>query len=281
MRSRRRGLGLDLAGARPYRAGDDIRAIDHRASARRSSVTGNDELVVREYLTEESTQVAIIVDRRASMALFPAGLPWLSKPRAVASAVRLISDSAREARCPVSILDYEDGHRWRLPEAPAEDHPETEPDSQAFDAPPSSLDEALFAALRRDRPLASGAFLFILSDFICPPSAAGWDAVLSRGLDVVPLVIQDPIWEQSFPDVAGTTVAFTDADGSTGRRVRLTRNEVEQRRSANEQRFAELTRTLELLALDRVVLGDHRSGEVVRALSSWVEGRRDGARFIR
>ena len=36
MRSRARGYGTDLAGARPYRPGDDVRRIDWRASARLS-----------------------------------------------------------------------------------------------------------------------------------------------------------------------------------------------------------------------------------------------------
>ena len=95
-----------------------MRAIDHRASARLSSANDTDVLVVREFLTEEATRVIIVVDRSPSMGLFPQRLPWLSKPAAVAAVVRLIAESAAEARCLLGTLDWNDegSHVWCAPD---------------------------------------------------------------------------------------------------------------------------------------------------------------------
>src|SRR4051794_18255281 len=105
MRSARRGRGFDVIGSRPYRPGDDVRAIDWGASARLSAARGSDEFVVRERFTEEAPRVVIVCDRRPSMALFPPALPWLSKPEAMRAAGTLIADSTLRARGLVGYLD--------------------------------------------------------------------------------------------------------------------------------------------------------------------------------
>ena len=61
-------------------------------------------------------------------------------------------------------------------------------------------------------------------------------------MDLVPVVIQDPVWEASFPEVGGLLVPFVDA--ATGRvaRVRLSRREAAARRTHNEERLQEQLR---------------------------------------
>src|ERR687883_404834 len=98
MRSARRGTGSDVAGSRFYRPGDDMRAIDWAATARRSAARDADEFVVRERYAEEAPRVVIVADRRPEMALFPDWLPWLSKPQAVRTATMMIADSTVAAR---------------------------------------------------------------------------------------------------------------------------------------------------------------------------------------
>ena len=55
--------------------------------------------------------------------------------------------------------------------------------------------------------------------------------------DVVPVVIQDPTWEQSFPDVDGIVVPLRDPRTGRVSSARLRRKEVAARRSANRERL--------------------------------------------
>ena len=65
-------------------------------------------------------------------------------------------------------------------------------------------------------------------------------------------MIQDPVWEQSFPDVSGAAVRFVDT--RTGKPVlaALRAREVAERREENERRRDELLRALRGLDLDPV-----------------------------
>ena len=60
-----------------------------------------------------------------------------------------------------------------------------------------------------------GTFVFVLSDFLPAPSREMWLIAVEHRWDVVPVVIQDPTWEQSFPDVSGIVVSLRDP--GTGR----------------------------------------------------------------
>ena len=282
MRSRRRGLGFDLAGSRPYRPGDDIRAIDHRASARLSTARGDDQLVVREYLTEEATRVVIVVDRRPSMELYPDSLPWLSKPAAIVESVRLILTSAADAHCAAGMLDCSRPPCWLAPDGRrSADELIAQAGRGEFDASPTALDDALRPMLDVERELRAGTFVFILSDFIEGPSADVLDAMLSRGWDVVPVVMQDPVWEQSFPPVAGTVLRVADPATGDSRNVRLTEAEANGRREAHQIRRDELGERFDSFGLDVVELSSGEPSAVLEAFSAWAIGRRDGARTLR
>jgi uncharacterized protein (DUF58 family) len=258
MRSRTRGGGLDLAGARPYRSGDDVRGIDWRASARLSSIRGLDEFVVREHLADEATRIVVAVDRSPSMALFPAELPWLSKARAVEEAAAMIVESAIRAGCLVQ--------ERHVPFDAGED---------------ASLGDTLVELAERARGLAAGTFVFCFSDFLDFPADEAWQPGLARGWDLVPVVVQDPLWEQSFPDVAGALLPL--ADPATGRfvPVSLTRADVRNRRDENERRLATILRRLEELGLDWVLVSSHDRGAVLEAFRDWAQGRHFGARLAR
>lgn len=243
MRGLSRGGRADPVSSRLYRLGDDLRLVDRHATARLAAARGGDDLVVREHLTEEAAHVAVVVDRSPSMSLYPASLPWLHKPAAVGEAVRLIAESARRARSRI-------------------DRHETE-----------FLEETL-VELGTARSCGRGSFVFVLSDFLDPASEHAWAEALERGFDVVPVVIQDPLWEQSFPDVGGAVLPLVDGVGGRVRRVRLTHEEALARKTANEGRFDAMLRAFESLRLDPIVLGSARPAEVLECFRCWSDCRR-------
>ena len=207
-RSARRGPGSDVAGSRPYQAGDPVSTIDWRATARLSAARGSDEFLVHTRFADEAPRVALVVDRRPAMALYPPGLPWLSKPAALDAATRVIAASALAARAELGYLDLGDGHPFWL--RPGSRGLRLMRGRTSFAGPEDSVARSLDFLLRHGRDLAAGAFVFVLSDFLVPPPLPLWLRALSSQWDPVPVVVQDPTWERSFPDVGGVVVPVLD-----------------------------------------------------------------------
>jgi uncharacterized protein (DUF58 family) len=270
-RSLHRGGGFEIASSRQYRRGDSVRAIDWKASARMSSARHADEFVVREHFAEDRPRVVLLVDRRPSMALYPADSPWLHKPAAVAVAGRMIVESALAAQGYPGYLDLggSDIPRW-LPPNRRENASlvrKHELARSAFTAPEDNLVHA-FRHLERSRThVPPGSFVFVLSDFLVSPPPSVWRVGLARGWDLVPVVVQDVTWERSFPNVAGFLLPVAEP-------VRLTRREVRVRREANERRFAQLVETFGALEIDPVVLASAEPLDVLDAFMRWHERRR-------
>jgi hypothetical protein len=128
--------------------------------------------------------------------------------------------------------------------------------------------------------LPSGTFLFVLSDFLAPPPVSAWLEAGARRWDVVPVVIQDPVWEQSFPDVGTVVLPVADPAGGGTRLVRLTAREARSRRAENETRLARLLGELESLGFDPLVLGSDRPEEIDEAFLRWADFR-EAARWRR
>jgi uncharacterized protein (DUF58 family) len=273
MRSARRGMGSDVAGSRPYRPGDDIDAIDWAASARLSIARGTDEFIVREHYAEEAPRVVIFCDRRPAMAATRAPLPWLDKARVLELAAKLVSDSAVAARSFIGYLDLgDDGNDlWRPPRTQGDLGHLLE--GRPFRAPADTLARGLEHLVQQRRDLPGGSFLFLLSDFLVPPSRQTWMRVVERRWDVVPVVIQDPVWDASFPDVAGLVVPFADPDTGSVTRVRLKPREVAELRTANEARRAELRATFRSSGLEAVELTSERPQDVLGAFLGWADRR--------
>ena len=106
-----------------------------------------------------------------------------------------------------------------------------------------------------------------------PPAKDVWLTALEQRWDVIPVVIQDPTWEQSFPDISGVCVPLSDPDGAL-RPALLTRREAVRRRDENEARYAAISQRLEDLGLDRVSLGTSEPDAVLEALLAWADLRR-------
>ena len=277
LKSMHRGAGTDIAGSRPYHPGDDMDAIDWGASARLSTAKGSDEFLVRERFAEEAPRVMIVCDRRPEMAHFVPPLPWLDKPGAMRQAIELILASAGASGGYVGYLDFADGDpHWRPPKGERKllELQDERLMSSEFDGPPDWLERSFVHLAGHPRAITAGTFVFVLSDFLLPPSKEVWLRALEHRWDVVPVVIQDPTWEQSFPEVSGIVVPLRDPRTGRISPVRLRAKEVTERKAANEERLVALLEMLRALDLDPVLLSSGEIPEILASFLSWTELRR-------
>lgn len=277
LRSLHRGSGTDIAGSRPYYPGDDMDSIDWAASARLSTAKGSDEFVVRERFAEEAPRVMIVCDRRPEMAHFAHPLPWLDKPAAMRHAIELILASSGAAAGYVGYLDYADGDpHWRPPKGERKllELRDERLMSSEFHGPTDWLERSFALLAEYPRAITAGTFLFVLSDFLDPPSPEVWLRPFEHRWDVVPVIIQDPTWEQSFPPVAGIVVPLRDARTGRLSPVRLREREIAERRAANEERLATLLDTLRNLDIDPVVVSSSEPADILASFLLWTELRR-------
>jgi uncharacterized protein (DUF58 family) len=263
-----------VIGSRPYRPGDPISAIDWGATARLSAATGRDEFVVRERLADDAPRVALVLDRRPAMSLYAPPLPWLSKPKVVHEAVAAVVASALAARADLASLDFAGGDAYWLPPAHRD---RTELIEARLGVPPTAPENTLERSLtflgghRTDLP--GGSFVFVFSDFLAPPAAELWLQANDRGWDIVPVVIQDPVWEQSFPELPGVVLPLADPAGGRRLEVRLTRHEVRALRTRNEERLATLLESFSAAGVDPVLLDSSDGSTVERRFLAWAERR--------
>ncbi len=279
-RSARRGPGTDVVGGRPYRPGDHAATIDWHASAKLSAARDADEFVVRSHQADEAPRVVLVCDRRPAMGIYAAPFPWLAKQAALHSATQLIVLSAVASRGDVGSLDYAGaaahgepywlppggrGELWLIEQRQA---PET-----GFDAPEDNLDQAITFLGRMRSGIPPGSFVFVLSDFLAPPRASAWLDAGAHRWDVVPVVIQDPVWEQSFPDVGSVVVRVVDPSGGRPRPVLLSAREARSRRAANEARLGRLLDEFATLGFDPLVLGADDPHQIDETFLRWAELR--------
>jgi uncharacterized protein (DUF58 family) len=277
MRSVRRGRGTEVAGSRPYRPGDDIRTIDWSSSARLSSARGRDEFVVRERNADEGPRVVVVCDRSPQLAFFAPPFPWLDKGTAMRRAVELVLASATRSGGFGGYLDYADGEAFWLPprgERRIAHLREERLDSAGWSAPADGVERSLEHLFEHRRNVPAGSFVFVLSDFLEPPSREIWLTASEHHWDVVPVVIQDPVWERSFPDVSGIVVPLRDPRTRRVVDVRLTKKEAASRRRTNEERFLALLDELVLLDLDPIIVSSSDPAELLASFLDWSELRR-------
>lgn len=258
-RSVYRGPGSEIVGARPYRPGDRLSTIDWRASARLGTALDEPVFVVREHAADVSARAVVVTDRAPSNGIAASAF---AKPQALREAALAIAASVAAEHGVTGFLDA----RWRPP------RPGTRvAERLRFDGPADSVARSLAQLRRRRTEVPAGTFVFVLSDFLTPPSDDAWRRSLAQGWDVVPVVAQDPVWERSFPAVGGLLLPVLDG---RVRGVRLSRREAAARREANERRFAELLRRFATLRLDPVVLDGSDVRSVDAAFHAWARRRR-------
>ena len=84
------------------------------------------------------------------------------------------------------------------------------------------------------------------------------------------MIVQDPTWEQSFPDVHGAVVPFADPATGALAPTRFTRREVRALALEHEQRLDRTVRTLRHLGCDPIVVGERGR---LRPLAAWAARR--------
>jgi hypothetical protein len=286
--SAKRGKGSDVASSRPYQPGDDFDAIDWAASAKLSAAHGTDEFIVRERYAEEAPRVVVVCDRRPAMQLYPEGYPWLSKPKVMIEAGSMIADSTAKARGLIGYLDYASGGDgngagppfWRPPHGQTDFWRVKESHLlwPLYLAPEDNLERAFAFLAPLRRALPAGTFVFILSDYLHMPSPETWSLVLELPWELVPIVIQDPVWEQSFPDVSSVVVPLMEPGRRRVRLVRLSRREARERRAVNEERARATVAAFNGLGLEPIVLTTEDRDTIYSSFLEWVELRRLASR---
>src|SRR5579884_628356 len=273
VRSIRRGSGSDVVGSRRYVPGDDLAWIDWAASARLSAARDSDEFVVRELFADEAPHVVMLADRRPSMGIRASPLRHLDKTEAMHASLRLIGESARVVRSFTGYLDHADGETyWRPPRS--ERHvPQTPFEERPFHAPDDTVSLSLAHLVERRRELPTQTFVFVLSDFLVPPDEGAWLEALEYQWELVPVIVQDPVWEQSFPDVGGLTVPYVDPASGGVVPVYLTRAEAARTRDEHEARLAELFHVFRSLGTEPVVIDSHDPGAILGAFLRWADLR--------
>ena len=265
-RSMRRGDGDEIAGTRPYRPGDLTARIHWPASARLSAARGTDEFVVREFFAEQAPRVAVVLDRRPSMAINSPPSPWLDKRAAAETAVRLIHASAAAEH---GDLVYADASlrrptAWR----------DLRGRETGYNAAPNSLRLPLESLCRRASLLPRGSFVFVVSDFLDPVPARDWLRLRAQRWDVTPVVVQDHVWEQRFPQVGGVALGLVDPATRRVEDVWLTPGEARERTRANERRLAELLARFRRLGFDPVLVDSSDEDEISARFHAWAMRRR-------
>ena len=121
--------------------------------------------------------------------------------------------------------------------------------------------------------LSAGSFVFVLSDFLADADEAAWLEALGHRWDIVPVVIQDPVWEASFPDVAGVVVTYVDADSgrAAARAHAPRRGATAPRRARGAPRRADPP--VHRLGLEPVVLTSSDPEAILAAFLGWADAR--------
>lgn len=270
--SRRRGQSDDVVSGRPYVTGDDVRRIDWATSARLSAIRGEDHFVVRESYGEEAPIVCFTVDRSASMGLYPREYPWLHKPDAVREMAEVVARAANHYHCPLSFLDDES---WHPPSTTTGREQLVElVEGRGYDGGEDTLD-SLFGLLRSvEHLLPPGTFIFCCSDFLQVPAERTLAMVADAEWGLVPIIVQDPLWEQSYPEVAaGVALPVIDDDGRF-RLLRQSKAEVRRRREANEARMRRLEELFTGYGFPPIIISELGADALAEALRSWNLRRR-------
>jgi hypothetical protein len=214
------------------------------------------------------------------MGLYPEPLPWLSKRTALREAAAAIVASASVARADIAALDFADGRAWWLPPGRRDRRwlIAQRQSAVGFDGPQDSVARALTFLERRRRQLPSGSFVFVLSDLLTPPPPAHWRRAVSYGWDMVAVVIQDPVWERSFPAVGGVAVPVSDPRSGAVALIRVSRRQAGRLRDTNERRHAGLRAQLAALGVDVVAIASSDARDIDSAFIQWSQERSRGQR---
>jgi hypothetical protein len=113
----------------------------------------------------------------------------------------------------------------------------------------------------------------VLSDFVVAPDLAAWQRALEHRWELVPVIVQDPVWERTFPDVSGIAVPVSEPSSGIVATVHLTRAEAEKLREEHELRWETLVHGFRSLGLEPVEVHTHELGAMLDAFLRWADLR--------
>ena len=224
-RASRRGPGSDVAGSRPYRARRPAR--HDRLVRLRAALGGARHATSSSSASTTPTRrraSCVVCDRRPAMALFDASLPVaLEAGGRCGRRATLIVVSALAARGDVGYARLRGAAArhgepyWLPPRAAAArcgDRASARRPRRASTRR-TTRSSGRSRYLGRMRSATPGRELRLRRLGLPRPAAARRLARRRRALrwDVVPVVVQDPVWEQSFPDVGSVVVPVADPAG--------------------------------------------------------------------
>ena len=291
--ARTKGLGFEYFGSREMQPGDDPRRINQKMSGRQSALRDEDVVFVNEHHAERSVRVVVLIDRSPRMALYPN--PWLSKPDLAVFAGQTIVASAKKAGALVGYLDFAD---WGIARSKNRKifwrPPNQETESQKiqakyllhehFMAPDDNIGLGLRYLLERTYAVPQDTFVFVVSDFLLMPEKN----ILRQACqlwDVIPVVVQDPTWEMSFPvwdepllmkllSPLFPTLLPMGNPGDSGKIVGLGQGDAVRQRRFNTEREARIRLDFKEFGLDPVWLSSPDRTKLDRAFALWASRRR-------
>lgn len=187
-----KGRGLSFASVRPYQPGDDIRSIDWKVTAR----TG--EPFIKQHIEERELTLMIIIDGSASV-LF--GTQDRQKRDFAAELGAVLSYAANRNNDKAGLMIFSDHIEHYIPPKKGKNHLlHMIRDLLTVETSGQGTDLAL--ALRTaNNLLATGAIIFLLSDFLLPVADYRREMILvGQRHDLINVILSDPL-EDQLPDV--------------------------------------------------------------------------------
>lgn len=187
-----KGRGLSFARVRPYEAGDDVRRIDWKVTAR----TG--EPFIKEHIEERELTLMIVIDGSASV-LF--GTQDRQKRDFAAELGAVLTYAANSNQDKAGLIIFSDHIEHYIAPKKGRNHLlHMIRDLLTFETSGKGTDLSL-ALQTVNRLVPRGAIIFLLSDFLMPPEQ--YRKMLlwcGQRHDMIGVVLQDPL-EDHIPDV--------------------------------------------------------------------------------
>lgn len=288
------GPGLEIADIRQMEPDDDPRYIDPIATALAMAIDEDADPVIRERLTELTLPVLFMVDRNPTMRLYDSqeftGL--LDKHWVVNVVGHTLVESALLKNAYVGYIHQarfahpnlgkrERDMFWRAPNLQGGDRVRKVQRNyfprREFFAPKDTLARQMkFLATQSPEELPPGTMCFIFSDFFTLPRKDLWMWLEKRmGLDLVPVLVQDPLMEQSFPlELANVEITYVDPLSGRVMRIAFTRRKARELKRRNEQRFRRIQNCFRDLRLDPIVLSSNEQNDIFAELRRWERRRK-------
>ncbi|MEO1286700.1 MAG: DUF58 domain-containing protein [Chloroflexota bacterium] len=187
-----KGRGLSFATVRPYQAGDDVRRIDWKVTAR----TG--EPFIKQHIEERELTLMIVIDGSASVVF---GTQDRQKRDVAAELGAVLAYAANQNNDKASLLVFSDHIEHYIPPKKGRNHLlHLIRDVLTLKTSGQGTDLAL--ALRTvNNLLPSGSIVFLLSDFLLPAESYRREMLLvGQRHELINVILSDPL-EEHMPDV--------------------------------------------------------------------------------